>query len=297
VWTDAEGLSTPAGLVPGTVVVRQKPKPRFSFMPAAAGVIGVDAATGNRIGPPTVVSVNLAEDPDGLGAPNAVTAFSTSFANDPGALLLTDVNAGAALAALNGGAGPELLDWGTGDACVYVTCVISLTTPSEHLTALPSAAILDLVFDVPAGVYLGAADDVLIELPFLPVCGAAPVATEVAIDGGVASVYALEEHPIAVTVKPGLRNPFIRGDANVDGRLDLGDPIWLIDELFRDGPIGACRLAKDANGDADADVSDVVYLIGYLFREEQAPPEPFPSCGIVVDQDEDDCLSYPPCAE
>jgi hypothetical protein len=72
---------------------------------------------------------------------------------------------------------------------------------------------------------------------------------------------------------------FIRGDVNPQPGLDIGDPIWIINELFRSGPPSPCRAAGDANDDGLYDASDAVYLIDYLFKAGPPPLPPFEVCG------------------
>ena len=72
---------------------------------------------------------------------------------------------------------------------------------------------------------------------------------------------------------------FVRGDANRDGRLDVGDTVKIIAFLFRAGPLD-CLLAADVNDDNRVDVSDSVRVVTYLFRHGDPPPAPFPQPGL-----------------
>jgi hypothetical protein len=66
--------------------------------------------------------------------------------------------------------------------------------------------------------------------------------------------------------------PFICGDANNDGVIDVGDVVYLINYLFKSGPEPRpVQCAGDCNGDTIVDVGDVVYLINYLFKSGPAP--------------------------
>jgi hypothetical protein len=82
-------------------------------------------------------------------------------------------------------------------------------------------------------------------------------------------------------------NLFVRGDPNNDGKVNIADPIWIVNELFRSGPPTLCQDAADANNDGSVDVSDVTYLIEYEFLGGSAPPAPFPACGEDPEGDED----------
>jgi hypothetical protein len=60
------------------------------------------------------------------------------------------------------------------------------------------------------------------------------------------------------------------GDANGDWIIDVGDVIYLINYLYRNGSAPDPVSAGDANCDSTVDSGDVVFLINYLFRE--GPP-------------------------
>jgi hypothetical protein len=82
---------------------------------------------------------------------------------------------------------------------------------------------------------------------------------------------------------------FIRGDANNNRWLDVGDAIWIVNELYLGGPVAACSDDADSNDDGQLDVSDVVYLLEYLFRAGRSLPAPFPECGIDPTPDDLSC--------
>jgi hypothetical protein len=62
---------------------------------------------------------------------------------------------------------------------------------------------------------------------------------------------------------------FLRGDANGDGGVDVGDVVLLINYLFKNGPDPL--LSGYANCDGIIDVGDIVYLINYLFKGGPQP--------------------------
>ncbi len=72
---------------------------------------------------------------------------------------------------------------------------------------------------------------------------------------------------------------FTRGDANRDRRIDIADPIALINYLFAGDAPPYPMPAGDSNDDRRVDVSDPIYLIGYLFLGTPPPPAPFPEPG------------------
>jgi len=63
----------------------------------------------------------------------------------------------------------------------------------------------------------------------------------------------------------------IRGDANYDMSLDIGDLVYLVDYLFRGGPPPPCFEEGDVNGDGSINVADLTYMVDYLFRGGPLP--------------------------
>ncbi len=63
----------------------------------------------------------------------------------------------------------------------------------------------------------------------------------------------------------------VPGDASGDSLVDVGDVIFLINYLFKEGPESCVSEAADANGDGIVDVGDVVFLINYLFKGGPSP--------------------------
>jgi hypothetical protein len=62
------------------------------------------------------------------------------------------------------------------------------------------------------------------------------------------------------------------GDANGDGTVNVGDPVYLVTYLYKGGPEPPAPIERaDANNDCLVDVADVVYLVAYLF---QSGPDP-----------------------
>ena len=67
------------------------------------------------------------------------------------------------------------------------------------------------------------------------------------------------------TIKYIQSSPFLRGDANGDGVININDVVFLINYLFIGGPAPQPLQAGDANSDGVVNINDVVYLINYLF--------------------------------
>ena len=74
------------------------------------------------------------------------------------------------------------------------------------------------------------------------------------------------------TFAPDVYGPFcwtvapLRGDANSDSVINVGDAVYLITYIFRSGPPPQPLSAGEVNGDGSVNIGDAVYLITYIFR-------------------------------
>jgi hypothetical protein len=88
---------------------------------------------------------------------------------------------------------------------------------------------------------------------------------------------------------------FIRSDADGSGKLDITDPIFLLNHLFLGGGAPTCLAAGDANDDDKLDISDAVYSLSFQFLGGPAPASPFPGCGTEASTGALDCRSHTGC--
>ncbi len=65
--------------------------------------------------------------------------------------------------------------------------------------------------------------------------------------------------------------PYLPGDVNNDGQIDLGDVVFLINYLYKQGQPPEPIEVGDMNGDCVVDIGDIVYLINYLYKGGPAP--------------------------
>ena len=70
---------------------------------------------------------------------------------------------------------------------------------------------------------------------------------------------------------------FTRGDANLDGAVNLGDVVRLGRILFA-AEATSCLLAADLGGDESLDLSDLIRLVQFLFAMGPPPEQPYPEC-------------------
>jgi hypothetical protein len=99
----------------------------------------------------------------------------------------------------------------------------------------------------------------------------------------VPTVFSVENRPVApqrliegrIRIDPPPRvAAFIRGDANLDRRVDIADAIYLLAWYFTGGTGPGCEDAADANSDDVLDVSDSIFLLHFLFMEGRSPLPP-----------------------
>jgi hypothetical protein len=60
-------------------------------------------------------------------------------------------------------------------------------------------------------------------------------------------------------------SPFLCGDANGSGYMDIDDIIFVIDYMFTGGPAPVPLATADVNCSGDIDMDDIVYMIDYMF--------------------------------
>ncbi|MEM7168376.1 MAG: IPT/TIG domain-containing protein [Planctomycetota bacterium] len=91
------------------------------------------------------------------------------------------------------------------------------------------------------------------------------------------------------------RTPFVRGDSNVNGNVDLGDAITQLTYLYVPGaPQPTCLDTLDTNDDGEVDLGDPVTLLTYLFSGGPPPATPFPDVGIDTTAAGPGCAAYDP---
>ncbi|MBN1443546.1 MAG: hypothetical protein JXA90_12620 [Planctomycetes bacterium] len=96
-----------------------------------------------------------------------------------------------------------------------------------------------------------------------------PVNNVATVSGGTASFC--QPKPLVVSFVPVQVGSFKTSDANGDAKIDIADPIYVINHLFREGPDFPCPASADANDDDMVDISDAAHVIQYLFMAGDAP--------------------------
>ena len=99
--------------------------------------------------------------------------------------------------------------------------------------------------------------------------------------------------------------PFVRGDVNGSGAVDIGDAIFLLEFLFRGGWPPGCLDSADVNDEGQLNITGAISVLQWLFSggTQPAPPTPgttvydaLADCGPdPTPEDGLDCLSFAPC--
>jgi hypothetical protein len=88
--------------------------------------------------------------------------------------------------------------------------------------------------------------------------------------------------------------PFLRGDVDPNGAVDISDAIGLLAGLYLDGTI-PCVDASDANDDGAVDLSDALKILFHIFGSGRIIPEPSGACGFDPTDDGLTCVEVPAC--
>lgn len=89
--------------------------------------------------------------------------------------------------------------------------------------------------------------------------------------------------------------PFVRGELNWDGKLDLSDMIYNLAYQFGGGAEPACRKAADVNDDGGIDLSDPIFGLHFLFMGGATIPPPVGLCGPDPTEDSLTCWAFGVC--
>jgi hypothetical protein len=96
------------------------------------------------------------------------------------------------------------------------------------------------------------------------------------------------EGPSTLCPPPGPAASFRRGDGNNDGLFDLSDPLVILLVLFRGDPTD-CEDALDVDDNGRLELGDALYLLHHIFQAGPAPPPPFPTPGEDPSEDNLGC--------
>jgi hypothetical protein len=87
-------------------------------------------------------------------------------------------------------------------------------------------------------------------------------------------------------------DPFIRGDCETNGSLNITDAILILYYVFQGNPTPDCLDACDSNNDSLHNIADAITVLSYLYSGGIAPPPPFLNCGFDQDEGTPGCEVY-----
>ncbi len=200
--------------------------------------------------------------------------WSFGVASDPKFIVPASVDLrDTATQALNGGNGPDFLFLEIlGDLSgVVMAAIINMDDVAREETLPPGTRHRILNITYAAGPS-GAAGEVY-PIRYSDSLGDPPVQVLFVVNG----------YEVRPATRPGWvsipRIEFIRGDPTEDGKVDIADPVRILDWLFLGGSKPGCLDATDANASGEVNIADPIYLLSYLFLGGPKPPVPFPFCG------------------
>ena len=240
----------------------------------------------------------------GLGLdnqPEKVTGFSFGVKHDATKLTLELVTIASGLqAALGAGVEPDsrffVLDQNpVGGGGFTVAMILSADKASVAIPAGLDHPIFDIKYKIAQAATGTAKVDISGDLSN----ATRKVDVILDVNNGVAKKPVGAPAPVTsatITISTGPA-PFLRGDINQSGRLEVVDAILILDFLFSGATLPAgessranCLAAFNFDGStsddaqgvedlSDIDSTDAVALLRYLFLRGPAPPAPFPNCG------------------
>jgi hypothetical protein len=259
----------------GTVDLVSGPPP-FSYL-AGAYDVDYDGNTGETT---LTVTPSILEDPSNPGFPNDTQGFSMGMEHDPALLTVESVAWNEDI-----GFSPDFEGINTTPSNGWTIGVVYSFTGVNTLAFETAIAVLNVEYSTDGSALAGLEDPTTTALSWSNELGSPPVVNVVVVGG-----QSLEPELVdgSVTLFPQYAppdTPFFRGNCNGDGVIDIADGIWILNELFQNGPAASCAEACDANSDGMLDSGDAIYIISYRLLSGPVPSAPFPECGIAEGAD------------
>lgn len=225
------------------------------------------------------------------GAPPAtVQGWSAALTLDPTRLDTISVTPGEYIESLNGGSGADFFTVGVFADGFTIGCVYSLTGGTTCSYEVRREIARVEIMARPAFFQGNLIGDVALPIGDSPPTATPPVINGVVVGGQtILTGWSLEP----ITIQPlGLAPHFIRGDANIDGQINVADVVTILNSLFQPNAELPCAVAGDVNDDDQLNIADAIALIEYAFAAGgPPPPAPFPNCGAPPSGGSLDCAN------
>ena len=247
-------------------------------------------STSVEVEPGTDVTLRIAL----TNTPQPVTGFSLGVRHDALLLTLDSVKIAADLQdAITDGCGGDSPDgsfFHVMETAAGFTAAMLLRTnicQTGQLAPGENHKLLDLTYKTNAGGRGGATATITSTLG----TPAVPVLLDLS---GVAQAPTSPGENTKATIRLGGGAPFLRGDANQNGAVDVTDGILVLAFLFGGGLEAGkpteenCLVVYNFDGsttqgeetEGDINLSDGVAVLNFLFRSGLPPAKPYPSCGL-----------------
>lgn len=206
---------------------------------------------------------------------SGAAGFSFGLAFNDVDLVPQSLTVGTDLAAIRAGSGPAFFGANltpSGGGGVILGVLNDFNQPPAVLPIGTDLEVAVLAVTIAPTATPGA----LYPVDFSAQIGSPPTVLEVATRVGSTNVSIT---PAVVSGSVDLAVSFMRGDANGDGLVSLGDVISSLEQMFTSQTGPDCPDELDVNDDGSLGILDVVFLLEYLFTSGAAPAAPFPTCG------------------
>ena len=264
-------VAVAGGSVPVTGVGGSLPIAPGALPPPSGGV-------SLEVGTTFISQVGIAEVPVTLDSDVTVQGFSFGAMHDDPTVTLLDIVPGSLVTTLGCGDGPAFFEASIPEPNSYgVVVAVADFDPTANGNQIPVGSgveIARLVYQTTPG-------SLPMQIDLVGGLGSPPVALEV-----TANFVSLDPWSSAGLLLSGV--PFIRGECNLDGTVNLADAIRILNHLFPvapQTPIG-CFDACDANDDGLMNLGDAVTILGALFGNATIAGE----TGCFIDETPDDAL-------
>ena len=206
---------------------------------------------------------------------NGMIGFSFGLAFDDVQLIPQTLTVGSDLAQIRGRLGPAFFGANlspSGGGGVILGVLNDFGQPPAILGVGTDLEVAVLTVAIAPTATPGA----LFPVAFSNAIGSPPTVLEVVTNTAAGTVSVL---PTVVSGGVDLAVSFMRGDANGDGAVTIGDVIASLNQIFTSQTPPECADKLDVDDDGSIGILDVVFLLEYLFVSGAAPAAPFPSCG------------------
>ncbi|MEM7164585.1 MAG: hypothetical protein AAF581_03935 [Planctomycetota bacterium] len=187
------------------------------------------------------------------------------------------------------------VDPNDGDGCEFIAAVVLDYVPPFDQTPLPVASDLSEFarLDVQVSSFATTGSVLMVDLvDGINGPGGSPFSNSLTAvqPPSLANLPIANLLPCAIHVEV----PFVRGDINADGSINLADAIFLLTFLFQSGTPPTCSAAADSNYDDGVDIGDAIHLLTFVFLGGAPPSAPHPQCGAGSPSSLD-CGAFAPC--